>query len=304
MGNVDVRVFERCRTQRGLVTLSQLHADGLTEKQIRTRVQRGWLVRADTNVFRHVMAESSWEQKLLIAVLAAGPGALAARRSASRLWGVTNAPSPRIEVVVRRWTRRPITSGQLIESTDLRQEDIALIDGIPVTSVPRTIIDCAAKVGPHRLLELADNAVHQRLTTYEEILDRFVRLARRGRPGVVRTREMLEQRLGVEIGTDLFEQMVLEIVAEYGLPLPIPQFPVIVNGEKYFLDLAWPAVKRFVECDGWDTHALPQAITSDDLRQNDLVLAGWKPLRFSWHTVKYDRPVVARQIAMAMTGAA
>jgi very-short-patch-repair endonuclease len=63
-------------------------------------------------------------------------------------------------------------------------------------------------------------------------------------------------------------------------------------------------VRRFVECDGWETHGTPQALTADLERQNALVLAGWVPLRFSWRTVK-DRPgLVATQITAALRAAA
>jgi hypothetical protein len=161
-------------------------------------------------------------------------------------------------------------------------------------------IDCATTVGPVRLRQLADSAVHSKLITYEDLLDRFVRLARRGRPGVVYTRALLEMRLGVELGGNDFEQMVLEIVDRYRLPAPVCQYPVILDGEKFYLDLAWPAARRFVECDGFETHGTPQALTSDLQRQNLLVLDGWVPLRFSWRTVKDQPGLVARQIAAAL----
>jgi len=300
MGDIDSAIGEQCRSQRGLVTLAQLHRVGVTRRGVQTRVERGELVPVNTKVFRHPVVDPTWEQDILGAVLAAGPGALVARRSAARLWGLSGARSSRVEVVVPRWTRRRLHTGQLIESTDLRRRDVAEVDGIPVTAVPRTLIDCAIKVGPARLAQMADDAVRRKLTTYEELLDRFVRLARRGRPGVVLTRSLLEARLGVELGANDFEKMVLDIVTRHRLPTPVCQHPVILEGEKFFLDLAWPNAKRFVECDGWDAHGSPQALTSDLRRQNLLVLAGWVPLRFSWQTVRHHSGLVARQIAAAL----
>jgi very-short-patch-repair endonuclease len=251
------------------------------------------------------VVEPSWEQRLLGATLASDTDALAARRSSARLWDLSNFQTYRTEVVVERWTRRAHADCQLIESTDLLPMDAARVDGIPTTAVPRTLIDCATKVGPSRLMEMADDAVFRKLTSYEDLLDRFVRLARRGRPGITLTRQLLERRLGVELGTNAFETMVLDIIRAHRLPMPVLQYPVIIDGHKYFLDMAWPGVKRFVECDGWEWHGRPVAHSGDLKRQNALVLAEWMPLRFTWQTVKDQPDLVASEIkrGLAQTGA-
>lgn len=301
---IDTGIMHVCRDQRGLITLEQLRSLGVSEHQLRDRVADRRLERVNVGVYRIAATLSHWEQRVLGATMAAGPDALAARRTAARLYGLSGASFERVEVVVPRWRRRHITDGLIIESTDLRPSDTAEVEGIPTTSVRRTLIDCAAKVGPDRLMRMADDAVRRRLTTYELVLDRFLQIARRGRPGVVLTRALLEARLGVEIGTNDFEKMVLDIVARYGLPVPVTQYPVIVEGEKFYLDLAWPAAKRFVECDGWETHGTPLALDQDLRRQNLLVLAGWHPLRFGWRTVKMEPALVARQIRESLAQAA
>lgn len=297
---IDGQIMQVCRDQLGLVTLPQLRELGVTERQLRLRVGDGRLERVHTGVFRIAASPETWHQRVLGASLAGGPSALAARRSAARLWGLAGAHSERVEIVVPRWSRRLIAGVTVIESTDLRDGDAGMVSGVPATSVPRTLIDCASRVGPDRLARMADDAVRRRLTTYEDVLDRFVRLARRGRPGVVRTRQLLEARLGVELGANDFERMVLDIVARFGLPEPVVQYPVILSGEKFLLDLAWPERRRFVECDGWDTHGSPQALDSDLRRQNLLVLAGWVPLRFAWRTVRDQPALVGRQIREAL----
>jgi len=299
--HIDAEVFARCGTQRGLITLGQMRELGLSDGEIRSRIERGWLVRVEAKVFAVRSSPADWAQQVTAAVLAGGPDVLATQRSATRLWNLSGATSRRVEVVVPRGMRRRITTGRVVETTDLRASDAAVRHGIPVTALPRTLIDVGASVGPRLLAEMADDAVRRKLTTYDEILDRFVRLARRGRPGVARMRTLLGERLGVDLTANDFERMVLEIVADHGLPAPVCQHPVIIEGDKYFLDLAWPEHRRFVECDGWETHGTPQALVEDLERQNKLVLAGWVPLRFAYRTVK-DRPgLVARQIRSALT---
>lgn len=301
---IDTQIMHTCRAQRGLITLGQLRSLDVSEHQLRLRVGDGRLERVNVGVFRIAATPESWEQRVQAATLAAGPEASAARRTAARLHDLSGAWFERVEVVVPRWHRRHISDGSIIESTDLRSTDIVDVEGIPTTSVRRTLIDCAAKVGPDRLMRMADDAVRRRLTTYESVLDRFVQIARRGRPGVVSTRALLEARLGVEIGSNDFEKMVLDVVARFGLPAPVTQHPVIIDEKKYYLDLAWPEVKRFVECDGWDAHGTPRVMDLDFRRQNQLVLAGWQPLRFAWRTVQNEPAIVAQEIRASLAGVA
>jgi len=58
---------------------------------------------------------------------------------------------------------------------------------------------------------------------------------------------------------------------------------VDLDGTRVYLDLSWPDILLFVECDGIFDHSTSIQLRWDDDRQNELVLRGWMPIRVTWH---------------------
>ncbi|MBA2505834.1 MAG: hypothetical protein H0V29_07805, partial [Thermoleophilaceae bacterium] len=85
-----------------------------------------------------VLAREGW---WMAAVLAAGPGAVLSHRAAAVLHGLLKYAGPSIEVTAPR--RREIP-GLITYESDLAPDEVTLVDGIPVTTAARTIIDCTA----------------------------------------------------------------------------------------------------------------------------------------------------------------
>src|SRR5690242_16501161 len=85
---MDAVVARIASKQFGLVTRDQALAAGLSEDAIGRRVRSGRWVRLHPNVYRLAGAPDTWEQRILAAVLAAGPTAIASHLSAAVLWQV------------------------------------------------------------------------------------------------------------------------------------------------------------------------------------------------------------------------
>jgi hypothetical protein len=85
----------------------------------------------------------------MAAVLACGPQAVISHRSAAvlRQLVIPARASLPIDVTVRARDRRRRPGVRLHRSQDLDPDEITLVDGIPVTSSARTLLDLATVAG-------------------------------------------------------------------------------------------------------------------------------------------------------------
>jgi CBS domain-containing protein len=126
----------------GLVTRSELLLGGVTDDEIRWRLRKGGLIRVHRGIYRVGHRAPSTEATYLAAVLAAGEGALLNGRAAAHLFVLTKGAAPAPEVIAR--TQRRIEGVTTHRSHSLSARDGTTFRGIPVTTVPRTLIDIAA----------------------------------------------------------------------------------------------------------------------------------------------------------------
>ena len=78
------------------------------------------------------------------------------------------------------------------------------------------------------------------------------------------------------------ETLLFKILRHGGLPAPIRQHVVEIDGHCFYLDAAYPELMIFIEGDGFGVHSQRDPFERDRWRQNLLVVAGWLPLRFTW----------------------
>ena len=95
--------------------------------------------------------------------------------------------------------------------------------------------------------------------------------------------------------------MFLEMCAEFDVPEPVIQLPIVAGGRSYRVDFTYPAHRLFVEMDGRPTHSLPDQIANDGDRQNHLVTAGWQPLRFMYEGLLRDPAACAETLLAALS---
>ena len=165
------------RAQRGLVTREQA-LEHLTAKQVEGWLKQGRLVRLRSGVFRLAGVESSWQQSLLAACLAGN--AVASHRSAGRLFGLP-VPAERVEVTVPlgRQVRLPGVTAH--RSNLLGPRFCTTVEGIPATTVERTLVDLSAVVGKQTCARAVDEAVRRRLCSYDALDACYRYMRKRGR---------------------------------------------------------------------------------------------------------------------------
>ncbi len=184
----------------------------------------------------------------MAAVLASGEGAGLSYRSAGMLWAVRRTERGLIEVTSPR-AGRPLPGVQR-HRAELPGDEVTVQQGIPITTVARTLLDLATVLNPTQLARAVNEAEVQRLwepLSLNALLERYPR--RRGVPAL---RALLGQRATVTRGE--LEKRFLEFLEDAGLPLPETNAHVQIDGIFYEVDCLWRAERVIVELDGRQVH--------------------------------------------------
>jgi hypothetical protein len=159
--------------QHGVISVRQLRALGLDRYWVRRRVESGLLHRVYLGVYAVGVPRVSFPGRYLAVVMACGPDAWLSHRSAADLWGLRPNAS-RLEVTVPEKREGP-PGAQVYRTRVLAPQDFTVHDGIPVTSVARTLLDLSAVVKAPDLAIAIDRAERSRifdLTAVVDVLDR------------------------------------------------------------------------------------------------------------------------------------
>src|SRR5262245_16216333 len=146
----DLAVAELAATQWGVVSIEQLGALGLGRSTVTRRVQAGRLHRLYRGVYAVGHVHLGREGRQLAAVLACGEGAVLSHRSAASHWALLDTQSGLIDVTAAR-SREGTPGIRLHSARALGRHDTTTHEGMPITSVARTLLDLAASVRPDRL---------------------------------------------------------------------------------------------------------------------------------------------------------
>ena len=75
---------------------------------------------------------------------------------------------------------------------------------------------------------------------------------------------------------------------------------MVVCGHPYFVDIGFPEINLAVEIDGREFHTAAADFENDRWRQNDLVNAGWRVLRFTARMLEEAPHLVLAAITEAL----
>jgi hypothetical protein len=235
------------------------------------------LVREWYGAYRVAGAPSSWKGELLGACWAGGTRALGARRSAAAVRNWPGGEQHLQEVLCPRWRRARHETLYVHESKLIDDIDMTIVDGIPVTSVERTLLDLGAVCSPLVVERAMEAALREEQTTFDALHETLERLGRQGRNGAGVLRAILD-----EYGADLRltdsvrERMMLQIFRRHGLPKPVPQFVIRHNGRFIArVDAALPQWRISFEYQSYQWHLGKRAIEDDNRRRRKLQAVQW-----------------------------
>ena len=241
--------------QFGLITVEQADGFRLRPPAISRRVKSGEWAWVLPSVYRVTAAPTSARQTALAAALWAGSDALVSHSAAAALWEFDGVRAPKAELWVphARNLRSPLVS--VHRGTRLDRADRTEFDGIPITTVTRTLIDMAGRLEDHRLLAVTEDLIRRDLVDPRSAARTAQCLrATSGRPGGGRLEELLDQRGDGRPLESALEALAWPIIRRSGVPLPARQHWVTTTRGRYRLDFAWPGLKVALECEGWSHH--------------------------------------------------
>ncbi len=286
MGEYDSKAGDKTSNQKYLITTEQAVELGIPIWAIREQVENGRWIRREPGVYQVDTRHQVWEERVLTAVLAAGPGALASHRCAFKLWNLDGLGSVPIELTVP-FGHLPVPAGVIVHRTR-RIMDIDEVAGIPVTNVPRTLLDCARFVPPVLLAKAVDAARRNGLATLDE-MEAYLKLrGGRGVAGTRKYRSVLKNYVSDTATDSNAEAEALFHMRVGHIPEPVHQKEFVTRNGPRRPDFYWPDLNKAVEIDGLGTHGSADALDDDLVRQNDLLELGIELRRFSARRVRND----------------
>lgn len=257
----DEQLARLTSRQANLFTLQQAVACGLHRNTVLGRLETGRYLEDGDGVLRlGGAAVAAWEDVHHVVLAVGGDDVIVARHTAAALHALSPAPrSKLVHLLVHNRSFIEAPRGARVHRSEhvVERWDIALVDGIRCTSVPRTLCDLAREVPPGLFTALVNDAIRKGLTDVVDLQRMTTRLGR-----FRHKRRLLQicDHLGPHAGdaNNATETMFLDLCEQYGLPLIGINVPMRdANGRQRYVDAL---LRRNdgrlvpVEVDGHQTH--------------------------------------------------
>ena len=287
--------------QHAVVTWHQALDVGLPATAAARHLRDPAWVCAEAEVYRLAGSQETWHQRVMIACLTVGPGAVASHRTAAALHNLKGFDPMTIDVTTNRWERRRRTTFRVHESLDLCEQDVTIVDGIRCTTVERTLIDLGAVCHPVKVARALDDRRRRDPNILDRTRRRNEQLRKRGRRGCGVMRKLLAVRPGGDMPSksDL-EDMFVALFEQHNVPRPVRDFEVRNDGRVAYIDLAWPDQRYGIEIDS-EEHHLDLERFVEDRRRNNWIRRTWQLDQYTYADLK-ERPAdVAREVLAYLT---
>lgn len=304
-GSIDRRVAQLAASQHGVFSGLQVVEIGATRRMIERRLgARRWEAMT-RGVYRLAGSPPSWRQALMIACLAWGRDAVVSHCAAAALWILAGFRPGHVVLTLPRIRRTGRRQGlAIVHQSSIPPSDVTTIDGIPVTTPARTLLDLASVVSREELEEAVDDALPRGLVSLPRLRWMLNRPDNKGRPGIARLRAVVEAcEPGASVPQSVFERRLLRTICRGGLPEPIPQHEIRNRGRMVArVDYAYPETRLAIEADGYRWHSGRANWERDRARLNELTLLGWRIIHVTWSELIRNPDAVVARIRSALAG--
>jgi very-short-patch-repair endonuclease len=296
--NVNLLIREMAANRHGVVSRDQLVKAGVAAHRIEHRVKTGELRPLHRGVYL-VGPIAGVHTRAMAAVLACGGGAdmraaVVSHHTAGAMAGQLPNGGATVELIVQSWRGIKRAGIRVHRLRDLAPDEITIVEGIPVTTPCRTLLDLSTAL-PNRDLERAvARTLRLELATIADIRSMLTR--HRARAGTRRLRSLIDQEAEPAFTRSDAEERLLALIREAGLPGP--RVNAVTHG--FEVDMLWPEHRLVVEVDGFAYHSSPRAFERDRTRDAVLTTAGLRVMRFTWRQIVRQPIVVIARVALAL----
>ena len=239
----------------------------------------------------------------MAAVLACGPGAALSHRSAAALHEIRRTDRTNNDVTIPKRSPRKHAGIDVHRSTTLTPDDLTTVDGIPCTTVARTLLDLAQVIKGRALERALDQAEILDLLDLAALDDQIER--NKARPAAKRLQAVLDQHYTGSTPTwSELEEALLAACRRAKLPMPEVNALIDPGDDDptaIRVDFVWRDQRVIVETDGHETHRTRRAFEEDRLRDQRLIVAGWTVIRITWRQLTQRPDEVMQRLARLLS---
>jgi hypothetical protein len=288
--------------QHALITLSQLQLHGLGKAAVAKRAKDGRLYRVHRGVYAVGRPSLTQCGRWMAAVLAYGPTAVLSHRSAAAVHGLRPDNRAKADVTLPSSSVKPRLGIEVHRSITLTAADVTEVDGIPCTTVARTLVDLGEDVDQQAVERAVGQAEVLGVFDGEAVEDALKRAGPRRGAGLLSA--VLEDFREPTLTRRELEARFLALCRQGSLPSPaVNAWVTLPGGGSYQADFLWRAERLIVETDSRSFHSHRAAFESDRLRDQRLTLAGFTVVRFTWRQVVREPGRVTRTVARLLARA-
>jgi very-short-patch-repair endonuclease len=291
------QIIDALAAPHGVVSRDQLVAAGFTRRMVERRVRIGHLKPVGRRgVYLVGPLRSMWHREAAL-ILSAGCPLVLSHGTAVRLWGIAaEKGSDRIEATTSGKGRRSVGDAVIHRVRHLSPAEITCREGLPVTSIVRTILDVGSRMDVVAAEQMIARAERANLTTRTE-LTTFLASSAYTVPAPLRW--LLTDIAPASFTRSEAEAHFLALVRK--AELPKPETNVRIKGLE--VDALWRSSRLIVEIDGHEYHSSGAAFHNDRRRDAVLIAAGYRVMRITWrHITGHPEATIAR-LAQALARA-
>jgi very-short-patch-repair endonuclease len=228
----------------------------------------------------------------LAAVFAAGDGSVLTGNAAAFVWGLVKGTAPPPVVITA--TERRIEGVRTQRSRRLDPADVTSFNAIPITTVPRTLVELAADL-PEEALARACHDAGVRYGVTPQIVEAVLQRRPNAR-GARKLRRILHG--DVRITLSILERRFLGLLRTQRLPVPLTNRPA--GGRR--VDCRWPEQRLTVELDGYRFHNSRHSWEQDRLREREARARGDEFRRYTYRDVFEDPKLMLSELRSLLEG--